>query len=136
MSGEELPESRQSPPGREETGGTAGGSSAHATRPLVSIVISNFNGAGYVRRCLTALQQLNYPAVEIIVIDAGSTDESVTILQKEFPTVKVVQVKGVGIGTAINIGIRLSRGNFLLLDYNIDEMAAPPFLDRLVNALQ
>lgn len=136
MSGEVLSESRQSLSGREETEGIAGGSSAHATRPLVSIVISNFNGAGYVRRCLTALQQLSYPAVEIIVIDAGSTDESVTILQKEFPTVKVVQAKGVGIGTAINIGIRLSRGNLLLLDYNIDEMAAPPFLDRLVNALQ
>jgi len=103
---------------------------------LVSIVISNFNGATYVRRCLTALRQLNYPAVEIIVIDAGSTDESVAILQSEFPTVKVVHAEHVGIGTAINIGIRVSRGNLLLLDYNIDEMAAPGFLDCLVDALQ
>lgn len=128
--------SRQPLSEQEQTEGTAGGASSDASRPLVSIVISNFNGAGYVRRCLSALQRLTYPAVEIIVIDAGSKDDSFAILQKEFPTVKAVQAEGVGIGTAINIGIRLSHGDLLLLDYNIDEMATPAFLDRLVEVLQ
>jgi GT2 family glycosyltransferase len=103
---------------------------------LVSIVISNFNGAGYARRCLTALQQLAYPAVEIIVVDAGSSDDSVAILRHEFPTVTIVPAGRIGIGEAINIGIRLSSGALLLLDYNIDEMAAPAFLNRLVDVLQ
>jgi GT2 family glycosyltransferase len=116
--------------------GIARGAEGHPNRPLVSIVISNFNGAGYVRRCLNALRNLNYPAVEIIVIDAGSADDSVAILQSEFPAVRVVQAGRIGIGEAVNIGIRVSRGDLLLLDYNIDEMAAPVFLDRLVDVLQ
>src|SRR5713226_7697248 len=108
----------------EGTEGIGGPSSP----PLVSIVISNFNGGAYVRRCLKALQELTYPAVEIIVVDAGSTDDSVAILQREFSTVRVVQAGRIGIGEAINIGIRLSHGDLLLLYYNIDEMASPAFL--------
>jgi GT2 family glycosyltransferase len=108
---------------------------APGARPLVSIVISNFNGAGYIRRCLTALQQLEYPAVEIIVVDGGSTDDSVAILKSEFPLVKTVQPGRIGIGEAVNVGIRQSRGDLLLLDYNVDEMATPAFLDRLVETL-
>ena len=48
---------------------------------------------------------------------------------------KVVQAGRIGIGEAINIGIRSSHGDLLLLDYNVDEMAAPPFLGRLVRVL-
>lgn len=132
----ELPGSRPLPSELGHTEGTLVGASSDPSRPLVSIVISNFNGAAYVRRCLDALLQQNYPAVEIIVVDAGSTDDSVAILQEGFPTVEVIQTGHIGIGEAINIGIRRSRGDLLLLDYNIDEMATPAFLDRLVAVLQ
>lgn len=137
MTGQEgWPHSREAPSEQERKDETVGGAAGHLRRPLVSIVISNFNGAGYVRRCITALQQLNYPAVEIVVVDADSTDDSVAILQSEFSTVKLVQAGRIGIGEAINIGIRLTHGDLLLLDYNIDEMAAPAFLERLVDVLQ
>src|SRR2546430_3568680 len=132
---QELSELRRHSSDRGQTEVTVGEAAGPSRRPLVSIVISNFNGAGYLRRCLNALLQLNYPSVEIIVVDAGSTDDSVAILQSDFSTVKVVEAGRIGIGEAINNGIRLSRGDLLLLDYNIDEIAAPAFLDRLVDGL-
>src|SRR5256886_17512919 len=133
---QELSELRRHSSDRGQTEGTVEEAAGPSRRPLVSIVISNFNGAGYLRRCLNALLQLNYPSVEIIVVDAGSTDDSVAILQSDFSTVKVVEAGRIGIGEAINNGIRLSRGDLLLLHYNIDEIAAPAFLDRLVDVLQ
>jgi len=132
----ELSEMRRHSSDWGQTEGTVEEAAGPSRRPLVSIVISNFNGAGYLRRCLNALLQLNYPSVEIIVVDAGSTDDSVAILRSEFSAVRVVETGRIGIGEAINIGTRLSRGDMLLLDYNIDEMAAPAFLDRLVDVLQ
>jgi len=132
----ELSEMRRHSSDWGQTEGTVEEAPGPSRRPLVSIVISNFNGAGYLRRCLNALLQLNYPSVEIIVVDAGSTDDSVAILRSEFSAVRVVETGRIGIGEAINIGTRLSRGDMLLLDYNIDEMAAPAFLDRLVDVLQ
>lgn len=103
--------------------------------PLVSIIISNYNGAAYLRRCLASLAALVYAPVEIVLVDAGSTDGSADLVAREFPNVRLVRRGPMGVGEAANAGIAASRGELLLLDYNSDEMASPDFLDRLVEAL-
>jgi len=104
--------------------------------PLVSVVISNYNGANYLQRCLSSLLNSDYPRVEIVVVDAGSTDGSVEIIRGSFPEVRLFEAKGAGIATALNIVIRRSRGELLLIDFNSDEFASPMFLRILVDALQ
>ncbi len=103
--------------------------------PLVSIIISNYNGAAYLRRCLASLAALEYAPVEVVLVDAGSTDGSADLVAREFPDVRLVRRGTMGVGEALNAGIAASRGELLVLDYNSDEMAAPDFLDRLVEAL-
>lgn len=104
--------------------------------PLVSIVISNYNGAAFLRRCLASLADLAYAPVEVVLVDAGSTDGSADLVAREFPHVRLQRKEEMGVGEAVNLGIAASRGDLLLLDYNSDEMASPDFLSYLVRALE
>ncbi|MGD0644634.1 MAG: glycosyltransferase family 2 protein [Candidatus Bathyarchaeia archaeon] len=105
-------------------------------RPLISIVISNFNGRRSLRECLSSLMNLTYPNCEVIVVDAGSTDGSPELIEQEFQTVNLVKERKIGIGEAINIGIRKSRGDLLVIDFNSDEIASREWLSILYDALE
>ena len=59
--------------------------------PLVSIVILNFNGANYLKTFLPSVLATTYQNKEVVVADNGSKDNSLEILAKYFPTVKVIK---------------------------------------------
>ena len=50
--------------------------------PLVSIVVPSYNHEKYIERCITSIYEQDYKYFELIVIDDGSTDESVKVLEK------------------------------------------------------
>ena len=82
----------------------------------VSIVIVNWNVRDLLRRCLHSITQ--YPAfsLEVIVVDNASTDGSVDMVRAEFPAVRlVVNSENRGFPGAINQGISLARGRYVLL---------------------
>jgi len=103
--------------------------------PLVSIVISNYNGGSFLKECLASLMRLRYPKYEVIVVDACSTDGSPEMVKKCFPKVTLIEEKKIGIGEAINIGIRKGKGKIVVFDFNTDEVASSSWLEKLVNML-
>jgi GT2 family glycosyltransferase len=104
--------------------------------PTVSIIISNFNGRDLLRDCLVSLLRQDYlGAVEIIVVDAGSTDGTPEMIKLEFPEVKLIREGRIGIAKALNLGLRRARGEILAFDINSDEILSPTWLQTLVNAL-
>ena len=110
--------------------------SSHKHDPLVSIIISNFNGAGFLRECLLSLAKSTYTKFEIIVVDAGSTDGSGKMVRDEFPCVKLIQADHVGIGTALNIGFKHAVGDVIVFDLNNDDVVDEQWLNKLVEALR
>lgn len=58
------------------------------TRPLISVLIPSFNHAQYIISCLTSILEDEYPNKEIIVIDDGSTDNSIDIIKHWYETKK------------------------------------------------
>jgi GT2 family glycosyltransferase len=104
--------------------------------PLISIVISNFNGRKMLRECVSSLMNQTYPNREVILVDAGSTDGSPELIEQEFQAVKLVKERKIGIGEAINIGIRKSRGDLIVIDFNSDEIASRDWLSLLYAALE
>lgn len=102
---------------------------------MVSIIISSFNDRENLENCLHSIQSSSYPHYEIIVIDAGSTDGTIEMLNSSFPQVKCILKKGAGVGEALNTGIRHAKGEFLLFNLNTDEMIHPNFFRELVNIL-
>jgi glycosyltransferase involved in cell wall biosynthesis len=81
-------------------------------KPSVSVIIPVKNGQRTLKKCLDSLRKLTYPNFEVIVIDDGSTDNTVRIL-KEFPEARVITTKGVGPSRARNMAMRQAKGEFV-----------------------
>ena len=86
--------------------------------PFVSIIILNFNGADLTVPCLESLRNLKYSNYELIVVDNGSTDNSIDIL-KEIPWVRLVRItQNCGSSGGYNMGLEHARGEFILMMNN------------------
>lgn len=82
----------------------------------VSVVVVNWNVRDLLRRCLHSIAQYPVPSIEVIVVDNASTDGSVDMVRAEFPAVRlVVNSENRGFPGAINQGISLARGRYVLL---------------------
>lgn len=85
------------------------------TRPLVSVIIPNFNRRDDLARTLDGLFQSGYEPLQTIVVDNGSTDNSVSFIKDTHKNVEIVQLpdnRGVG---ARDVGIQRAKGVFILM---------------------
>lgn len=104
--------------------------------PLVTVVIPNWNGAAHLPTCLESLRRQTFRDFEVIVVDNGSTDESLALLARDYPEVQVLVLgENRGFAGACNAGIRAARGEFILL-LNNDTDADPRWLEEGVAAFQ
>jgi GT2 family glycosyltransferase/glycosyltransferase involved in cell wall biosynthesis len=104
----------------------------------VAIIILNRNQGEFTRDCLASLQQIDYPYFRILVVDNGSTDNSLPPVAQEFPQVDFLWLKrNVGVAAGRNAGVREVLGHqpayVLFLDN--DTLVAPDFLTRLVGRM-
>jgi N-acetylglucosaminyl-diphospho-decaprenol L-rhamnosyltransferase len=97
----------------------------------VSIVVASHNTRSYLERCLTAIGDGH----EVIVVDSGSTDGSQALVRERFPSVHLVTLDNVGYGTALNAGIAVASGRYLLL-MNADAWPLPHAVESLRKCLE
>lgn len=103
--------------------------------PLVSIIILNWNQKDMTLQCLKSLKEINYPCYEIILVDNGSTDDSVSAIKKEFPDVKIIKnQRNLGVAGGRNVGIEhvLEKGTDYILLLDNDTTAHPDFIAEMV----
>jgi len=102
--------------------------------PLVTVVIPNWNGAVHLPTCLESLRRQTFRDFEVIVVDNGSSDESLALLARDYPEVQVLALgENRGFAGACNAGIRAARGEFIVL-LNNDTEADPHWLEEVVAA--
>ena len=101
------------------------------SRPIdnttVSIIISNHNYARFLGECIGSALNQDHEAVEVIVVDDGSTDESRAIIQSYGRKIIPILQANRGQGAAINAGFRASHGQtviFLDADDVLEKQAA------------
>ncbi len=105
------------------------------SEPLISVIIPNWNGAAHLPTCLEALRRQTYARREVIVVDNGSSDESLQVLAR-YPEVRVLALgSNHGFAGAVNAGIRAARGEVLVL-LNNDTEASPAWLEALAAAFE
>ncbi len=86
------------------------------SNPLVSVIIPVYNTKKYLRRCLNSVQGQTYQNLEIIIINDGSTDNSINICEefrKKDERVVVVSQVNKGLSAARNTGIDICHGDFI-----------------------
>lgn len=104
--------------------------------PKVSVVIPNYNGGKYNRKCLESLRQQTLPPDLIIVVDNGSTDGSAEEIERDFPEVTLHRFpENTGFTGAVNQGIAMSEGMDYCILLNNDTEAEPDFVRALVEAI-
>ncbi|HVI43717.1 MAG TPA: glycosyltransferase family 2 protein [Chitinophaga sp.] len=81
----------------------------------ISIIIATFNVAKELRECLQSITAQSFKSIEIVVVDAGSADETVSILKdyKGGHSLVWVSEPDKGIYDALNKGVRLAKGKWL-----------------------
>jgi GT2 family glycosyltransferase len=100
--------------------------------PLVSCIVVNWNRRDLLRASLESLARQDYPNLEIIVVDNGSTDGSVDLCTTFQPAVKLIRnSRNRGFCAANNQGIATARGEFIAL-LNNDAEADPGFVSALL----
>jgi len=107
------------------------------SRPLISIIIVNFNTKDLLEQCLRSIyaNSCNY-LYEIIVVDNASRDDSLEMLKQQFPTVYAIDNKqNLGFSKANNFGIEKAKGKYVLL-LNSDTIVLENTLNHLFEFLE
>jgi glycosyltransferase involved in cell wall biosynthesis len=104
--------------------------------PLVSIVTPSLNQGRFIEQTIASVRDQAYPNIEHIVVDGGSTDETLEILQRHagtYPLRWVVERDG-GMYEAVNRGMRMARGEILAY-LNTDDLYFPWSVELAVERL-
>ena len=103
-----------------------------------TVVIPNLNGAGWLKDSIESIWAQTMQDLELIVVDNGSTDESLAIAQsyQGRPGYTLIQNDtNTGFSHAVNQGIRAAKGEYVVL-FNNDAFAEPDWLENLIAAAE
>jgi glycosyltransferase involved in cell wall biosynthesis len=104
------------------------------TQGLVSIITPSLNAAAFIGETMESVASQDYPYIEHIVVDGGSTDGTLEILA-QYSRATVITGKDRGAADAINRGALCSRGEFIMW-LNSDDILMPGAISAAVRALQ
>ncbi|MEZ0123233.1 MAG: glycosyltransferase family 2 protein [Candidatus Reddybacter sp.] len=106
--------------------------------PLITVVMPCFNAEAYLTEAVECVFKQSYPRVELIVVDDGSRDKSIQLLQQlaeKHPRLKVFQQENAGPYPARNRALAQAQG-VLIAFLDADDYWAPDCLSKLFQALQ
>jgi glycosyltransferase involved in cell wall biosynthesis len=106
-----------------------------ATKPLVSVIIPVYNGEDFIRDAVEHIMSQNYPALEIIIVDDGSTDRTAEIINELPVDIRYFKQPNAGPASARNRGIRDATAD-LLVFLDIDDLWPENNLHLLVDEMR
>lgn len=103
---------------------------------LISIIVPVYNTENYLEKCLYSLVNQTYKNIEIIIIDDGSPDNSMNIIQKFVLAdnrVKVISQKNQGLSGARNTGMNNANGDYIMF-IDSDDWIETDTCEKAINA--
>ena len=104
---------------------------------IVSVVVPAFNAAKTIRETLQSISQQTYTALDVIVVDDGSTDETVAIVRSHSasdPRFRIVSKPNAGVASARNEGTKTSKGEFIAF-IDADDLWHPTKIEKQLKSL-
>ena len=103
--------------------------------PFFTVIVPNYNGVRHLPTVLNALRDQTFRDCEIIVIDDASSDDSVALVERAYPDVRVlVNRTNLGFVRSCNVAADAARGRYLVL-LNSDTEPEPGWLAALAHAV-
>lgn len=105
--------------------------------PLVSVLVAVYNVDKYLSKCLESIINQTYINLEIIIVDDGSIDTSLSICkdyEKKDTRIKVISKKNEGLSSARNIAIECANGQYIYMT-DSDDYLLPDMIKTLVTLL-
>ncbi len=102
--------------------------------PTVSVVVLNYNGLRHLETCFDALLALDYPPerLELMFVDNGSSDESLSFMRERYPTVRLVETgANLFFAGGNNYGAERATGEYVAF-LNNDTRVEPDWLSEMV----
>ena len=105
--------------------------------PLISIIVPIYNVENYLERCINSLIAQTYKNIEIILVDDGSTDNSLNICNaysKKDKRIKIIHQKNGGVSDARNKGISFSHGEYITF-VDSDDYVSNDYVEYMYNMI-
>jgi GT2 family glycosyltransferase len=103
--------------------------------PEIAVIVVNWNGAHLLKTCLSSLRQQTWQDFETILVDNGSSDDSLALLERDFPEVRVIALQdNLGLAGGTNVGIAATDAP-IIVTLNNDTEADPRWLEELKRTL-
>jgi len=103
--------------------------------PYVTVVTPNYNYSQFIEETIESILNQDYPNIEHIIVDDGSTDNSVEIIQSyvdKYPgKIKLIKQKNMGQTSAINTGLESANGDIISW-INSDDYYCPNIFSKIV----
>lgn len=104
--------------------------------PLITVIVAVLNGDKMIQQCIESVANQTYLNVELIVIDGGSTDRTVAILESNQDKLTYwVSEEDTGVSNAWNKGLRKSKGEWVLFLGADDYLLSNDSLEKIVTRL-
>ena len=105
--------------------------------PKIAIILLNWSGKKDTLECLASLQKVQYPNFQPIIVDNGSSDDSISTFRKAYPHIPILENgKNLGFAGGNNVGIEWAlrhHAEWILL-LNNDTIVDPDFLNAFMRA--
>ncbi|QHW00497.1 glycosyltransferase [Spirosoma endbachense] len=101
-------------------------------QPLISIIITILNGEKTLSHCLASIESQTFSDYELVIVDGGSKDRTVQIINESPILNKTIRVlPGIGLYAGLNAGIKLSVGKWLYFIGADDALSSPDILQKV-----
>jgi glycosyltransferase involved in cell wall biosynthesis len=104
------------------------------TAPLLTVITPTYNRATFLRETIDSVFSQNYPRLEYIVLDDGSTDDTLKVLGTYGDRIKVVSHPNMGETRTVNKGLAMASGEFITI-VNSDDPIRPDAFAAIINAM-
>jgi glycosyltransferase involved in cell wall biosynthesis len=105
------------------------------SQPLVTIVTPTYNQAGFLAETIESVLAQDYPNIEYIVIDDGSTDATAEVLERYAERVRCLRHDNMGQARTLNKGWELAQGKYIGY-LSSDDLLHPTAISELVRTLE
>lgn len=107
------------------------------SNPAISVIIPVYNAQKGIHRCLDSLFEQTFQDFELLLLNDGSTDQSLDILDEyasQNEQIKVINKENEGVAKTRNLGISLAQGEYIVFIDN-DDFIAPDYLESFYQAI-